>query len=77
MDMNSTIKVYKTNVADKSEAMAITNLLMREFPSTNVSFDLEDCDNVLRIEALNGSIDEQKVREILGKCKRNIEPLPF
>ncbi len=75
--MNSTVKVYKTDVTDKSEAAAIAKYLIHEFPSCDVSFDLDDCDKVLRIESSNGSIDEQKVREILGRFYHEIETLPF
>lgn len=57
----ATVLVYKTDVADKSEAKMIIQAIHRHFPKSDVSFDLEDCDNVLRVESRNGKIDERKI----------------
>jgi hypothetical protein len=31
--------------------ISITDLILNEIPSCDISFDLDDCDNVLRIES--------------------------
>ena len=43
-------EVFRTNVEEEQQAEKIRNLLLQHFPSLNVSFDLEDCDKVLRIK---------------------------
>lgn len=44
------VEVFKTNVPDSASAIQITEVLYRHLPSGRVSFDLEDCDKILRVE---------------------------
>lgn len=44
------VEVFKTNVEEAQEANSIMDLLLQHFPGHKISFDLEDCDKVLRIE---------------------------
>jgi hypothetical protein len=43
------IEVFKTNISTPSEAATIVQLLLQEFPTFEIHFDLQDCDRVLRI----------------------------
>lgn len=43
--------VFKTNIANQLQKKGISKLLKRHFPTCHWSFDLEDCDKVLRIES--------------------------
>jgi hypothetical protein len=43
------IEIFKTNVESSIQAAAMLGLLHLQFPTTDISFDLEDCDHVLRI----------------------------
>lgn len=70
------IQVYKTDVADRVAADAILEVIHRHLPNCNASFDLEDCDNVLRIESFNGEISDSKTRKILQDYGYQIEKLP-
>ncbi len=46
------IKIFKTNVSDSKEVHTILQILSLNFPSmAAVNFDLEDCDNILRVDA--------------------------
>ncbi|WP_018631186.1 hypothetical protein [Niabella aurantiaca] len=45
------IEVFKTNVLDKTAARALAKSLRRLFPGSKISFDLDDCDRILRIES--------------------------
>ena len=45
------VEVFKTNVAEAEQATELVSLLQQHFPSGRVTFDLEDCDRVLRIES--------------------------
>lgn len=47
------IEVFSTNVPDRIIADKLIDSLVKLFPGTIVSFDLEDCDHVLRVEGVN------------------------
>ena len=44
------VEVYKTNVKKQKQANLVLKKLRQEFPCFIFDFDLEDCDNILRIE---------------------------
>jgi hypothetical protein len=71
------IVVYKTDVKIGRDAGQITAKLLREFPGSDISFDLEDCDNVLRIESFNRKINARKVERLLEVNGCTIERLPY
>ncbi len=43
------VDVFKTNVQDDKQAAMLMQLLVHLFPNNRITFDLEDCDNILRI----------------------------
>lgn len=45
------VEVFKTNVSEQSHATLIIALIQRTFPGHHASFDLEDCDKVLRVKS--------------------------
>lgn len=71
------IRVYKTDVESKKDAKAIADLIHCEIPACTISFDLEDCDNVLRIESENGEIDEGVIKEIFTMKDHHVDVLPL
>lgn len=44
------LEIFKTNVRKVSEAKKLVILLLDHFPGAKINFDLEDCDNILRVE---------------------------
>lgn len=48
--MKSSVEIFKTNVLEPPVAKALVRSLKRLLPGSRVNFDLEDCDNILRIE---------------------------
>lgn len=44
------VEVFKTNVEEEAEARVLRHALKSVFPEHRVSFDLEDCDRVMRVE---------------------------
>ncbi len=44
------VEVFKTNVARVSQAHALAQLLTQQLPGCKISFDLDDCDRILRVE---------------------------
>lgn len=71
------ISVYKTSIDSKAEADAIAELISGQIPYSKISFDLDDCDNVLRIETYNGAFDEEIVKHIFKSKNHRLETLPF
>lgn len=59
----SNVVVYKTDIADRNTADRIIDAIHHLVPGCEASFDLDDCDNVLRIKFTNGN---QKMEGITG-----------
>jgi hypothetical protein len=57
-------EIFKTSVQETEEATKIIKLLLAYFPHYKINFDLSDCDNILRIEAMYGDIDEIEIEQI-------------
>lgn len=45
------VEVFKTNVKSAAQAEKVVQMLLLHFPESQINFDLEDCDKVLRVEA--------------------------
>ena len=58
------VEIFKTNVRKKADAIYIINFLKNLFPDYKINFDLEDCDKILRVEAVK--IDSINIVESLS-----------
>jgi hypothetical protein len=47
------VEVFRTNVRRKRQAKTVMDILSKQFPLFRINFDLEDCDNILRVEGEN------------------------
>jgi hypothetical protein len=47
------VEIFKTNVQKKTQSKMLLSTLSVAFPSFKVNFDLNDCDNILRVEGEN------------------------
>lgn len=72
----TTVLVFKTNITDPSSAETVLDYIRKHIPGSDPSLDLEDCDNVLRIEKQEGELDRQKLMGIIKKQGFEIERLP-
>ena len=61
------VEIFKTGVCKASEAEAVTNILLKCFPQYQINFDLDDCDNILRVESQQDLIDEKQVRQTMAE----------
>ena len=59
------VEVFKTNIQDKRAANNVLDDLRVCFPKSKINFDLEDCDNILRIES--ETITPEEVSKILTR----------
>jgi hypothetical protein len=44
------IAIFKTNITDFNKADEIISMLSHHFPGCKINFDLQDCDNILRVK---------------------------
>jgi hypothetical protein len=45
------VEVFKTNVEQTEHSEMLIDQLISHIPNSEINFDLEDCDKILRIEA--------------------------
>ena len=47
------VEVFKTNINKVRQSKLLIRKLLQHFPLSCVNFDLDDCDNILRVEGDN------------------------
>jgi hypothetical protein len=60
------IEVFKTNVETIDDSKLVLEILTEKYPETTMNFDLDDCDNILRVEG-NNLIIEQIISIIMAE----------
>lgn len=68
------VEVFKTNITNAKSAKPILIALSKLLPNSYINFDLEDCDNILRIE--NCNINPNVIIDVLNSSGFYCEPLP-
>ncbi len=56
------VEVFKTNISKRRTAKQLMTALSSVLPSCKMTFDLEDCDRVFRIESVTNAIDIELVK---------------
>jgi hypothetical protein len=59
------IGIFKTNVQEEAHSKMIVEQLLVQFPNSTITFDLEDCDKILRIHG--ASISNSSTIELLNR----------
>ena len=62
----SMVEVFKTNVKETTQANMLLHLIHSTFRNYKANFDLEDCDNILRVEYMNGAVEANCLIELLN-----------
>ncbi|RYY37920.1 MAG: AraC family transcriptional regulator [Sphingobacteriaceae bacterium] len=57
------VLVFRTNVSGQGKASDLVHSIRKLFPEYEVNFDLEDCENILRIKGKNA--EPEMIRQIL------------
>lgn len=60
------VEVYSTNVENQKQADFLLHQLLKVFPAYKINFDLEDCDNILRVES---SWETMEVLQVIALLK--------
>jgi hypothetical protein len=69
------VKVFKTDVRDQTTAKQIAKQLESYFEESRINFDLDDCDNILRIESRHSVIGDLEIQELVTKWGYQCEPV--
>ena len=59
------------------EEVFLLKKLRKKFPDYLINFDLEDCDNILRIEVVGTKINLISIIELVESYEFNIEVLKY
>jgi len=70
------VEVYSTNVENDDQADFLLYQLEKVFPEYKINFDLEDCDNILRVESYLGTIEVFQVIALLHNFGCTAQVLP-
>ncbi len=57
------VEVFKTNIEQTEHSEILLSKLNELFPYLKINFDLEDCDNILRVEGTTISVEA--IQEVL------------
>jgi hypothetical protein len=53
-----TVEIFKTDVQEIADAIALKGILHQHLPGCRVVFDLDDCDRILKIEGPEIAVDK-------------------
>ncbi|MEJ7645732.1 MAG: hypothetical protein WKF87_14150 [Chryseolinea sp.] len=70
------IEVFKTNVNDRIHAAMIVTKIQENFLLYEANFDLQDCDRILRVKSMFGSINSHDVIQFIHESGFRAEVLP-
>lgn len=59
------VEVFSTNIKTKKHTEGVLDRFRKEYPTYRINFDLEDCDNILRVESQIGQIDVDGILSIV------------
>lgn len=70
------VEVFKTNVKEYPDAQKILAQIHAGFVGHKASFDLEDCDKILRIVSHDGTVQSDAIMGLIKKMGYNVSVLP-
>ena len=59
------VEVFRTNVKDHQHAVMLKAKIKKVFGEYEINFDLQDCDKILRVKCVSGSIQVSSVIELM------------
>jgi hypothetical protein len=70
------VEVFKTNVTSHRQAAELLELIHQNFRGHKATFDLEDCDRILRIKTLSITVDTSSLISFLQTAGCEAQVLP-
>ncbi len=59
------IEVFKTNIKENGRASRVVEGIQKSFKDHSANIDLQDIDNILRVECSNGSVATQQLLNLI------------
>jgi uncharacterized Fe-S center protein len=69
------VEVFKTNITEQKQSRHVLEKLNQLFPQYKINFDLEDCDNILRIENPIGEVSNDNIIQLISDVGFCVQPL--
>jgi hypothetical protein len=70
------VEVFKTNVKERDHANMLIGRIHAVFMDYKANFDLDDCDNILRVKSTKGVVQSSCLVELLKHFGFYAEVLP-
>jgi hypothetical protein len=70
------IEVFKTNVDNYDQATMLVDQIHKNFADYKANFDLQDCDNILRVKSATALIQSDSLINFLRDFGFHAEVLP-
>ncbi|WP_282635418.1 methyltransferase type 11 [Sphingobacterium thalpophilum] len=67
------VEIFKTNVSTEKEARDTTRSLLRLYPIYKINFDLEDEENILRVETHKLKVETAEIIKYMIELGYNCE----
>lgn len=61
------VEVFRTNVQHRADASKLVGLIHAMFKNHEASFDLSDCDRILRVACHHGHVQPQPLIDLLHR----------
>ena len=70
------VEVFKTNVVNPEHAKMLREQIKLNYSEYEVNFDLEDCDRILRIKSLRGTVQTDLIIKLMNEFGFAAQILP-
>ena len=70
------VEIFKTNICNATQSAQVIQLLSERFQEYKANFDLDDCDQILRVETAFGVINNTKIKQLLASAGYSCQELP-
>lgn len=70
------VEVFRTNIETEQQAVRLLKQFKKTYPAYHINLDLEDCDNILRVDSHNNQIDVNRIIETVMDFGFSAEVLP-
>ena len=70
------VEVFRTDVTSEERASELLAVIHDRLQGYRANFDLEDCDNILRVESKYGDVQSSDVIDLLRRHACRAEVLP-
>jgi len=70
------VEVFKTDVKDRGTANLLIKQIHQTYTGYTANFDLDDCDNILRVKSVFGNVQADPLILLLEKYGFKAEVLP-